>query len=186
MEAKRRGGARVAVFDEDARQGMRDDRRLEADLRDAIDGGDLTVAYQPIVDLADGSICGLEALARWRHSEEGDVSPARFVPLAEQSALMVPIGNAILWMVCAQLDQWRAADLEVPPVSVNISPRQIDQPDFASSLQAMVRNADLPPSAMRLEITETALLEAGVEPLSVLTGLTDPGFEVVRDDFGTD
>lgn len=183
--AKRRGGGRVEVFDDQARQGRRDDRRLESDLRSAIEAGDLTVAYQPIVDLADGSICGLEALARWRHHEEGDVSPARFVPLAEQSTMMVRLGDAILRMVCGQLDRWRAAGIDVPPVSVNISPRQIDQPDFAVSLQAMVRDADLPPSALRLEITETALMEAGAEPLNALIGLADLGFDVVLDDFGT-
>ena len=128
--AKAHGGGRIEIFDTAARQHLRHTRRLEIDLRDALNGQQLAMAYEPIIDLMTGAVWGLEALVRWEHPRLGAVSPVDFIPVAEQSTLIVPLGAWILRRVCGEIARLRAAGINVPPVSINISPRQLDQPDF--------------------------------------------------------
>ncbi len=184
-EAKDKGRDRTEIFDAEARRSKIDDGRIEADLRRAVEAGDLNVVFQPIVDLADGTVASFEALVRWRHPVLGDVSPGRFIPLAEQSTLIIPLGDWVLRTVAGYVARWRAAGLRVPPVAVNVSPRQLAQPGFAEHVCALLRETGVPPEALVLEVTETALLELPVSPVSALDELCDRGFRTVLDDFGT-
>jgi diguanylate cyclase (GGDEF)-like protein/PAS domain S-box-containing protein/excisionase family DNA binding protein len=183
--AKQRGGGRVEVFDDTARQLLLDDMRLERDLRHALKEESFELAFQPIVELRTGAVAGLEALLRWEHPERGDIPPARLVALAERTALMVPLGDWVLRTVCRYIAEWSARGLRVPPVSVNISRRQLDQSDFPSRLRRFVREASIPPDALSLDITESALLELPLAAPTVLNNLHTLGFRAVLDDFGT-
>jgi diguanylate cyclase (GGDEF)-like protein/PAS domain S-box-containing protein/excisionase family DNA binding protein len=183
--AKQHGGGRVEVFDDAARQRLLDDMRLERDLRHALEEQTLELAFQPIVELRSGAVAGLEALVRWEHTDLGSVPPDRFIALAERSTLIVPLGDWVLRTVCRYIAEWSASGLRVPPVSVNVSPRQLDQPDFPSRLRRFVRAASIPTEALILDISDSALLERPERAAAVLDELHAVGFKVVLDDFGT-
>jgi diguanylate cyclase (GGDEF)-like protein len=182
--SKESGRARVEVFDEQLRRRVMDRLRLEGALRRAAEAGELTLAYQPIVSLADGSPEHVEALMRWHSEELGHVSPAEFIPLAEETGLIVPLGRWALEQACADAAAWRAAG-EVASVCVNISPRQLVQPEFASMVAEILERTGLHPAGLGLEITESVLMEQGDRPLRVLRELRQLGVRVILDDFGT-
>ena len=183
--AKKRGGDQLAVLDEQADAHLRDDVLLESDLRRAVERDELALAFQPIVDMREGTIVGLEALLRWRHPTLGDLSPARFVPLAERSSLILLLGSWVSRTVCQQLAGWRAAGLDVPPVNVNVSPRELANADFAVHLRELCHEHLVPAEAIVLEVTETVPLSVPESPLSVLRELQALGFRTMLDDFGT-
>jgi diguanylate cyclase (GGDEF)-like protein/PAS domain S-box-containing protein/excisionase family DNA binding protein len=183
--AKAQGGGRVEVFDDAARQRLLDDMRLGRDLRHALEEQGLELAFQPIVELRTGSLAGLEALVRWDHTDLGDVPPHRLVAVAERSMLMVPLGEWVVRTVCRYIADWSASGLRVPPVSINVSPRQLDQSDFPSRLRRLVREASIPTEALILQITDSALLDRPRGAATALDGLQALGFKVVLDDFGT-
>ena len=181
--AKARGQG-VELFDEAMRQDVRDRLALEAALRRGIGRGELRLHCQPLVSLADARIEGFEALVRWEHPERGLVPPGSFIPLAEETGLIVPIGAWVLNEACATLrriiDETGMASLQV---SVNVSPRQLQQPDFVAQVRAALEDNGLEPSCLVVEITESAIMEAGAA--AILRALKDIGVRLAMDDFGT-
>ena len=158
---------------------------LIAALRRAIAEGALSLSYQPQIRSCDGAIHGVEALARWRDAVLGDVSPAKFIPLAEECGLIEQIG---LWSVreaCRQIASWRGAGLDIPCVSVNLSPTNFRNVTLAARLKAILAEYDLPPDALMLEITEGAFMQDGAAALETMNAIRELGVGLAVDDFGT-
>jgi len=184
-EAKGEGRGRSAVFDPSMRVRATGRLETEAELRTAIEEEQFELHYQPIVELASNRIAGFEALIRWRHPKRGLIPPVEFIPLAEDSGLIVPIGRLVTVTACAQLSTLRAAGLaEGLTMSVNVSPRQAAEPGFAAEIAAILALTRLEPADLVLEITESLMLRqsAGDGPLNELRDL---GIQLVIDDFGT-
>ena len=182
--AKERGGRSAVVFDDLMGRRALGRFELEGDLRRAIDRGDLRVHYQPIVSLW-GEIAGLEALVRWQHESRGLVPPNDFIPLAEETGLVVPLGLRVLEEAVRQVADWRrrlAPDLDL---SVNISTRQLADPEFPARVAEILGRADFEPSAFCLEITETGLLAEPEAATASLQELRKLGVRLGVDDFGT-
>jgi diguanylate cyclase (GGDEF)-like protein/excisionase family DNA binding protein len=183
--AREHGGGRTEVSSHAERMRQRMAHRLELDLRQSIEDDGLELAFQPIVEIETAAVASLEALVRWHHPELGELAPGQFMPLAEQSALAVPLGEWILRTACRQVAVWRRRGLVVPPVSINVSPRQLADRGFARLLGAIVATSGLTPEAVVLEVTEGALLALPVSPMAVLEELRAHGFKIMLDDFGT-
>ncbi len=186
-QAKESGRARSALFAEPMR--ARAVRRLETevDLRRAIANDELRLHYQPIVSLATGHPVGVEALVRWQHPTDGLVSPSEFIPVAEETGLVVPIGEWVLGEACRQTQAWRQAHARLADltVSVNLSGRQIAQSDLVDVVANVLGDTGLPPSALVLEITESVLMRDAEYAITVLRALKDLGVRLSVDDFGT-
>ena len=184
--AKAAGGGRWTWFDPVMDRLADSDARLGADLRQALARDELSVVYQPIVELPHGRLAGVEALVRWQHAEHGAVSPAVFVPLAERNGFIVELGRWILGEVIRQGAAWERAHGAAAPakISVNISARQLHEPGFAASVAAMLRDAGVDPGRIVAEVTETAVLGTG-PALAAVRELHDLGLRVALDDFGT-
>jgi diguanylate cyclase (GGDEF)-like protein len=185
--AKVSGRGSYALFETSMQAEVAARLELESDLREAIEQNQLTLAYQPIIALRDGTVAGVEALARWRHHDRGDVPPAVFIPSAEESGLILPLGRWVLRRACEDLAVLRRAGraAAVLRVSVNVSPRQLSDPGFVDDVRGALRDADLPADALCIEVTESVVLdcgEAGVESLRVLRV---DGCSISLDDFGT-
>ncbi|GAA2099684.1 cyclic Di-GMP phosphodiesterase RmdB [Streptomyces albiaxialis] len=181
-EAKRDRTA-VEVY-EATRDGNTPDRLgLLADLRRALDAGEVELHYQPKVGF-DGTVSGLEALVRWVHPERGRVPPDEFIAIAETSGLMPRLTEYVLETALAQVATWRAGGLTVP-VAVNVSPRDVHSPGFAGAVAARLARHGVPPGALQLEITEHVLLEDPQRAADTLAGLTGHGVKMSLDDFGT-
>jgi diguanylate cyclase (GGDEF)-like protein/PAS domain S-box-containing protein len=160
-------------------------RLLETHLRLALDRGELLLYYQPVIDLADDSISGAEALLRWQHPEWGLVAPARFIKAAEDSGLIVPIGKWVLNEVCAQMTRWRDAGLARLQVAVNLSARQFRKPDLVDVVLAALDVHRIDGRLLKLEITESLLMENPEVSRDMLLRFKALGVQVALDDFGT-
>ena len=184
--AKERGKARYEVFDPALRTEVLDRLELEAELHTALQRGELVLHYQPIVDMATGRTTGMEALVRWAHPRRGLLAPGQFVPLAERTGMIVPIGRWVLDRACRQLAVWNA-DRPGAPIymSVNLSARQLDDPDIVATVLAALDGAALAPSSLLLELTESTLVEDSGSQLERLRELRAAGVRVAIDDFGT-
>ena len=158
---------------------------LESQLRQALAHGEFSLHYQPQVDMESGRIFAAEALIRWRHPEHGMVSPAEFIPVAEESGLIIPIGDWVLREACMQLARWRDAGHNGIGIAVNLSPRQVMQQGFVDRVACILKEAGLPPSVLDLEITESILLQPNDDNLTPLTRLSAMGVQLSVDDFGT-
>jgi diguanylate cyclase (GGDEF)-like protein/PAS domain S-box-containing protein len=183
--AKEQGKSRCSVFDEELREHAIERLDLESGLRHALEREELRLVYQPEVDLASGRIVAVEALLRWAHPVHGIVSPAKFIPIAEQSGLIVPIGAWVLQEACRTAAGWR----RVPAgrgleVAVNLSPRQLGSVELLDVVSAALADADLEPSALCLEITETALMADVRSATETLQKLKALGVRLAIDDFG--
>jgi EAL domain-containing protein (putative c-di-GMP-specific phosphodiesterase class I) len=174
------------VFDPSMR--VRATRRLEmeAELRTAIREDQFELHYQPIIDLAASRIVGFEALVRWRHPERGLIAPLDFIPLAEESGLIVPLGRLVTATACAQLRALRDAGIgDGLTMSVNVSPRQAAEPGFASEIRTILRATGLEPATLVLEITESLMLSESAAGDGLINQLREIGVQLVIDDFGT-
>jgi EAL domain-containing protein (putative c-di-GMP-specific phosphodiesterase class I) len=181
--AKSRGRGCYAAYERGMRAAIVSRLEVEADLRRAIERGELELHYQPVVELATTRIRGLEALLRWSHPKRGLVSPGEFLPVAEETGLIVPIGRWVLRQACADLVGWHAVDPELV-LSVNLSVRQLRRSDLLDDVITALA-AGIDPSKLVLELTESELLresEAGNEMLAALRRL---GVRLAIDDFGT-
>jgi diguanylate cyclase (GGDEF)-like protein/PAS domain S-box-containing protein len=184
-EAKQEGRARIRFFTEDLNRRTEERALLETALRRAIPQGELFLAFQPQFETLTGRLCGLEALVRWRHPQEGLISPGRFVPVAESSGLIGALGDEVLRLACRQIRQWRADGFEVPVVGVNVSAVQLNATDFVDTWAGILRQEEADPAWFDAEITETALVTAGNGPERNIQALSDLGCRVSIDDFGT-
>lgn len=161
--------------------------KIESDLRVALREKQLYVHYQPQVSLITGLIVGVEALARWQHPEHGMVSPAEFIPIAEDSRLINELGRQVLCAACQQLADWTAAMPERPlSVTVNVSPRQLSDPAFITEVQSIIKKTGVSGASLCLELTESALMNQGAELIAVIDQLHKLGIYVAIDDFGTE
>jgi EAL domain-containing protein (putative c-di-GMP-specific phosphodiesterase class I) len=183
--AKGRGKGTCAHFAAEMYEAIHERVALEGDLRQAIARDEFGLAYQPIVDLATGRVVGVEALARWDHPERGAVSPARFVPVAEESGLVLPLGRSVLAAACRQAAAWHQDGADDLYVAVNISGRQLEDPRFVDDVAAAVAGAGLDPHALLLEITEGVLMQDTAANLARLAELKALGVRLAIDDFGT-
>lgn len=156
---------------------------LEHDLRYALDRGELAVHYQPVIDLASGKIEGSEALLRWHHPERGMVSPADFIPAAEETGLILAIGEWVLEQACRQVSIWSDATTEPLSVAVNVSARQFRQKGFVAAVASILARTGLDPKYLELELTESLLAETDI--LNTLNALSEMGIRLSVDDFGT-
>ena len=185
--AKVSGRGSYALFEPSMQAEVAARLELESDLREAIENERLTLAYQPIVDLRDGRIVAVEALARWSHPKRGEVPPAIFIPSAEESGLILPLGAWVLRRACYDIADLRrgggaAAELRL---SVNLSPRQLGDRSIVDTILGALRAAGLQPSVLDIEITESLVLDCGEEGLGYLRTLRAAGCRVSFDDFGT-
>jgi predicted signal transduction protein with EAL and GGDEF domain len=185
--AKERGRARYELFDDEMRRRSVSWLETESDLRRALDNGELRNVYQPIVSPRSGEIVGFEALVRWHHPERGVVSPADFIPVAEQSGLIVPLGRIVLEQACAEAAGWNRDRGERAPlrVAVNFSPRQLSHPRAVDTVVAALESAGLDPKLLCVEITESALVDDAASTLATLNRLKELGVTLALDDFGT-
>jgi Amt family ammonium transporter len=183
--AKAAGAETCVVYDPGMGRHAAERLGLEMDLRRAIERGGLTVHYQPIVDIASGAVRGFEALVRWVHPERGIMSPAAFIPLAEETGLIVPLGKWVLEKACRQMQAWRRAEPTCADfvISVNLSTRQLQQRTFVDSVAETLRRTELPPACLELEITESVLMRDA--DASTIDRLADIGVHLAIDDFGT-
>jgi len=158
---------------------------LDRDLRAAIDRGELTLHYQPQIDLRSGAIRGAEALVRWRHPVHGLISPLRFIPLAEESGFIEQIGRWSMQQACSQVAAWRREGLTLESVAVNVSPRQFRRRALFDLIRNSVQEAGLPASCLEIEITEGMLMDQGSVVEGMLSELAAAGHRIALDDFGT-
>jgi diguanylate cyclase (GGDEF)-like protein/PAS domain S-box-containing protein len=185
-QAKAGGKARITVLDHHGRAEARDKLLLVAELRDAIERREITLLYQPIVRSSDRAPVAVESLARWTHAERGPVSPATFVPLAEESGLIPSLGLLVLDETCRQLAEWDRVLGSAAPAkaNVNVSALQLDEHLHAHVESALARHF-LEPNRLSIEITESALMQDPASARQVLQQLRDLGVELAIDDFGT-
>lgn len=158
---------------------------LENSLRRALERDEFLLHFQPQVNMANGQISGAEALIRWRHPELGLLPPARFIPLAEETGLIVPIGEWVLRKTCAQIQAWRAEGLPPLRVAVNLSARQFREKQLFKTITAILEETGLPPELLELELTESIVMEHSEEALATLRQLSAMGLILAIDDFGT-
>ncbi len=158
---------------------------LENDLRRALEQNQFTLHYQPQIDLKTGDLMGVEALVRWQHPDRGLVSPAHFIPLAEETGLIVPIGEWVLREACRQQKLWLDAGKKVGKIAVNLSPRQFRQKNFPGKVETILRETQLAAEYLELEITESCAMEHAGETINQLNQLNQMGMYLAIDDFGT-
>jgi diguanylate cyclase (GGDEF)-like protein/PAS domain S-box-containing protein len=159
--------------------------RIEADMRTALERGQFMVYYQPQVDLRTGRIVGMEALVRWQHPELGMILPARFIGLAEETALIVPLGLWVMRTACLQAKAWQQAGLGHLRVAVNLSVRQFAQPDLVESISAILEESALEPHYLDIEVTESLVMDDVEQAVRILRALKALGVHLSIDDFGT-
>jgi diguanylate cyclase (GGDEF)-like protein/PAS domain S-box-containing protein len=184
--AKASGKGRTEIYKPGMHELLVDQLQLEADMRDAVGREELAVVYQPIVDLGAGTINGVEALMRWIHPTRGLLAPTTFIPTAEASGLIIPMGRWLLREACRDLRSWdRLSATRLLRLSVNLSARQLDDPDLVTDIVAALAEAGVEASRLTLEITETVLLRDFDAAMTTLTQLKQLGVELSIDDFGT-
>jgi diguanylate cyclase (GGDEF)-like protein len=183
--AKRSGKSRHTVFEPRMQDEARRRHVLGDQLRYALERGEFTLVYQPVVDLDTGAVTGAEALVRWQHPERGTVGPDDFISRAEETGLVVGMGTWVLNEACSRAAAWRRAGATGFSMAVNVSGRQLKEPDFVAVVRSALARTDLDPSALCLEMTESILMERDDVAISMLTELRAEGVHLAIDDFGT-
>ncbi len=185
--AKALGKGRLEVFDPTLHDRAMARLQLEIDLRRALERQELQLHYQPIVSFNNGRIIGYEALVRWQHPQRGWVSPVEFIPLAEETGLIIPLGLWVLRQACQQLRIWQQQQQQDPPltVNVNLSGKQFSQPNLIENIKQVLQETGLDASSLKLEITESVLVENATPAVAILKQLKALGIKLAIDDFGT-
>ncbi|HEX6289965.1 MAG TPA: EAL domain-containing protein [Herpetosiphonaceae bacterium] len=185
--AKTQGKAQYALFDPSMNARAKERLALETDLRRATERNEFTVVYQPVVDLVSGKMCEVEALVRWDHPSRGRVSPGEFIPLAEETGLIMQIGQHVLEQACRQVRAWQMLAPGEPPLvmSVNLSARQFQHPQLVEQIAATLRKTGLDPRSLKLEITESMMMQDGERNGAIMRELKRLGIQLAIDDFGT-
>ena len=183
--AKDGGRNRAEAFDPVRRLEARARLEIEQELRSALRRGELKLVYQKEVWLGSGDLVCLEALLRWTHPKLGPVSPEEFVPIAESTGLMLPIGEWVVAEVCRQIREWEAEGLQGTSVSVNVSPRQLASPHFVERVRGIVESNGVKPEQINLEVTESMMVDHSRTVIGRLRSLREAGFTLILDDFGT-
>jgi diguanylate cyclase (GGDEF)-like protein/PAS domain S-box-containing protein len=183
--AKQAGRNAFQFFTAEINQRTRARAQLGVELRRALERNEFSLAYQPKIDLATGKPSGAEALLRWEHPERGSIPPLEFIPVLEETGLIVPVGEWVLQRACSDLKAWLASGRRVMPVAVNLSARQFRQQDLDARIRSIVDAAGIKPSLIELEITESQLMHDPEHATRVLQALGKAGLRVAIDDFGT-
>jgi len=186
-EAKGRGRAQTVVYDEGMRARVVSRHLLETDIRGAVERNELFVEYQPIFELHNMRLVGFEALVRWRHPERGVLTPGEFIPTAEQSGAIIPIDRFVLRAACTQLRAWQTELPQAAPltVSVNMSAKQFVHEDLCEMIARTLEGSHVPAAALKLEITESTIMEKSDKVFSTLAAIRALDVEIMIDDFGT-
>ena len=158
--------------------------RLEQRLRKAVEARDFKLVYQPLISLNDGKLVGAEALIRWRDAELGDISPAEFIPIAEESGLIVALGEWVIHEACRARRDWRMQGLDIPPLSINMAGVQLRQLGCVEGLLNILNEHDVPPNDIEVEVTETGLLDTSAVSRENLVRMRNAGVRIALDDFG--
>ncbi|MEV5602912.1 EAL domain-containing protein [Streptomyces sp. NPDC052299] len=185
--AKADGKARWTLFDPERNAHRMTRQALSSTLRPAVERGEFTIEYQPLVGLADGVVRGVEALVRWNHPQFGMLSPNRFVAIAEEDGSIVQLGRWVLRSACRQARRWQLDHPERPPlfISVNVAVRQVWDSDLVTDVAEILAETGLDPALLQLELTESAVMGSAGRPLRALQALSDMGVRIAIDDFGT-
>jgi diguanylate cyclase (GGDEF)-like protein len=185
--AKTRGKGRYEVFDETMRERAIARLEIETDLRGAIDAGHLCLFYQPEFSVQTRQVIGYEALVRWNHPERGLLSPGEFIPVAEESDLIITVGQWVLAHACRQMAEWQKEFLFDPPlsISVNVSPRQLHDPGFVDAVASVLHQTGLNPRSLKLEMTESSIISNPEVAIAMLSQLKEMHVGLEIDDFGT-
>jgi diguanylate cyclase (GGDEF)-like protein len=188
--AKERGRNNFQVFNPVMDRQLKERVAIEADLRVALETNRFDVHYQPLIDIETRRVVALEALVRWHDPQQGYISPARFIPVAEETGLIVPIGDFVLERVVSDLRQWRSSGAAIVPVAINVSAAQLLRTDMRSRVEALMRANDLAPQFLQIELTESAMFEQsatrpGESDGDAINDLRALGLQVAIDDFGT-
>jgi predicted signal transduction protein with EAL and GGDEF domain len=186
-QAKDRGRNNVQVFSPAMDRALKERVAMEASLRAAITGRQLDVHYQPLIDIETREVIALEALIRWHEPSEGFISPMRFIPIAEETGLIVEIGEFVLRRIAQDMVKWREQGAQLVPVAMNVSAGQLRRGDLQTSISSILREYNLSPELLQIELTESAMFEQseglqGEDPVARLRHL---GIRVALDDFGT-
>ena len=183
--AKDHGRDRIEAFDGTIQAALEQRLDIEAALRDAVEGDQLQVHYQPVVDLASGTVTGFEALVRWDRPGHGPVSPAEFIPIAEDVGLIGALGECVLRRACAQAVDWQQRYPTALQMAMNASARQLTDPGFATLVDEVIAETGIDPTTLTIEVTETAVIDQGDIAIANLETLRRRGVSIALDDFGT-
>ena len=185
-QAKRSGKNTYRFFKPEMNERAMHRVKMEARLRQAIDNNDFVLHYQPLLDMGQGTIIGLEALVRWQDRESGElVNPNDFIPLAEETGLIVPVGEWVMNEACRQLQEWRRKDLQAVQVSVNVSSIQLGGKNLPELIRSVLASSGLPAELLEIELTETSVMSAAEEAVKNLYDVKELGVSIALDDFGT-
>jgi predicted signal transduction protein with EAL and GGDEF domain len=185
LNAKENGRNNYQFFRSEMNEHALERQSLESGLRHALEKHEFVLHYQPKMDLATEAISGAEALIRWRRSENGIVSPEKFIPVAEQCGYIVPIGKWVLGEACRQVQTWLGAGIPATPVAINISAVELRSKGFVQNVRGVLKDTGLDSRYLEIELTETALMQDPDSTISVLNALRDLGVRLTLDDFGT-
>lgn len=184
-QAKAAGRNNFKFYDSELDARAQEFRALEQEMRYALQHRDFTLHFQPMFSNDGKQVIGVEALARWNHKVRGMIAPGDFIPLAESSGLILPLGEQVLQMACDQINQWKLKGLPELLVAVNLSPIQFADPELVEKIMGILKEKGVDPQWIELEITENTLMETGPEVIERLTKLHDLGIKLAIDDFGT-
>jgi diguanylate cyclase (GGDEF)-like protein len=184
-EAKSAGKGRFCTFTTEMRESVLRHHVVREELRDSIEEERLLVQYQPIIDIQSGHLSAVEALVRWEHPERGRIPPLEFIPLAERTGLIVPLGRYVLRKACTQAAEWSRDSGRPISVQVNVSARELESPDLIHAVREVLDETGLDPNRLILEITESVMIQDAAAGGMTLAALRDVGVQLALDDFGT-
>ncbi|MCG8165938.1 EAL domain-containing protein [Brenneria goodwinii] len=184
-QAKYHLRGRLGFFNKEMNEIAKRRLTLESALRKALEDFSLQLYYQPQISLKNGEIHGVEALSRWFHPEFGEISPIRFIPLAEECGLMDKLGEWVLQEACRQLADWHRRGVNVPTVSINLSPTNFHNPELPALISRILSQLSLPPDNLTIEITEEVILDGNADTMNILNKVRELGVKLSMDDFGT-